>query len=99
MKLKEVFKPNRQKLDTRYYQSSFDSTDYDVDDDIRSQIFMPGHLTIEPEDTVSLATNRGEIMTAPWKDIVEYLQSNWEDLSGTYFITDGNRVLHRFRIA
>lgn len=102
MKLKEVFNVTAKDLGVKYYSSSFSGGQPTSETSERDQQFETrinvAHIDIEPQTEVNLVKNAKTIKTDSWENILTYLRDNFYELTGSYQISKGNRVLHSFSI-
>lgn len=66
--------------------------------DSRTRTLLPTHINVDEGDTVSLVHDGQTLRTSTWKELKDWLSKNWDNLQGTYFVSQDGQVLHRFRI-
>lgn len=68
-------------------------------DRVENKIFMPSHTDIEETDIVRLTKNGKTVKHDQWSAIKDYIRNNWDQMRGTYKITQNRSVLHSFDIS
>lgn len=58
--------------------------------------FNPIHVQINPDTIVDLVQNARVINTMPWNKMIEFINTNFDDMNGTYNVSENGMVLFSF---
>lgn len=69
------------------------------DDVFKQSIINPMSVVIDPNTYVEVIKNDDYIYEGYWGEVVDWLEDNWDSLSGSYDIVRDGETVHSFTVA
>lgn len=68
-------------------------------DDFDDLMFNPVHVRIHDDAMVSLVKDGAVLQHDKWENIIDWINENWNTLTGRYMVAERGMVIHEFTIA